>query len=594
MLHAKSKRIGYSELLSPPANYTLSRAIGTTYSLDLYALLAVPVAMFYGQSLDGDFKQDRYDVLEALRQCEEKVLVFCQADKIFVPKKHKGIFAFLENSIKLVHPPILNSSFHPKIWVLRFENEENDVIYRLGVLSRNLTFDQSWDISFYADGQVGKPNKESLKLSKYLQSFYEDNSIEKDKQFYNDLESVSFAMPDSFDSLEIEPILGFSDNIKAFPNPLLAYNFEKLIVISPFLDISTLKRFIDKRTKLFIFSRLNELQKVNQDVFKNAPDLEAYYMNTAFVEGASYIETEGVEPALQDLHAKIYIGLENKTTHWFLGSANFTDPAFTRNAEILLHLKSSANQSSFENVYNSLLDEKQRFFLEYQPLPKKIEEDDLELKKSFRKLGFELSSLPISAKWKFNGSKYDVSYQMDLRGINGAELELVVHPIHTQKREMHILKFEQINDFEFLNISLTDLSPFIVCIMRSKSEEKQLIVKTKLEIPTERNDAVFQEMIGNKLKFMEYLQFILTPNQLNNIVGYSGSIDPNNESNIRDLSSLLGFSNNLYEALLLAASRTPKRLKEIDKVVESIKSIDPEIVSDFMPIWEVYKELIHD
>ena len=48
--------------------------------------------------------------------------------------------------------------FHPKIWLLRFrsQSDDDDVVFRLLVLSRNLTNDRSWDLSLSVDGTPGK------------------------------------------------------------------------------------------------------------------------------------------------------------------------------------------------------------------------------------------------------------------------------------------------------------------------------------------------------------------------------------------------------------------------------------------------------
>ena len=54
MLHPKNNRIDYGEQLIPPEGYELAYAVGTTYSLDLEALMILPVALFYAQKLDGN------------------------------------------------------------------------------------------------------------------------------------------------------------------------------------------------------------------------------------------------------------------------------------------------------------------------------------------------------------------------------------------------------------------------------------------------------------------------------------------------------------------------------------------------------------
>ena len=79
------------ESLRPPAGYRLRRAVGTSYTLDLIALLTAP----------------------------------------------------LEGSVVEVQPPRPEGFFHPKLWVLAFEADEAPTIYRVLCLSRNLTFSRS-------------------------------------------------------------------------------------------------------------------------------------------------------------------------------------------------------------------------------------------------------------------------------------------------------------------------------------------------------------------------------------------------------------------------------------------------------------------
>ncbi|MBO5884988.1 MAG: hypothetical protein J6Q51_04250, partial [Clostridia bacterium] len=44
-------------------------------------------------------------------------------------------------------------SFHPKFWLIKYVNNEGEALYRVVVLSRNLTFDRSWDVSFCMEGR---------------------------------------------------------------------------------------------------------------------------------------------------------------------------------------------------------------------------------------------------------------------------------------------------------------------------------------------------------------------------------------------------------------------------------------------------------
>ena len=55
MFDVANDRLSYGELLRPDVGYTLDFAVGTTYSLDLEALLGVPVSL--GLLEDADAEQ---------------------------------------------------------------------------------------------------------------------------------------------------------------------------------------------------------------------------------------------------------------------------------------------------------------------------------------------------------------------------------------------------------------------------------------------------------------------------------------------------------------------------------------------------------
>ena len=149
MLAPEVNRLDYGEQLNPPPGFELDSAIATTYSLDLNALLAVPVALCFHNTLDGDIKGEKLALLEAIGQLKGKLKVFYQKGNITFPPQFNRLFTLLEPCL---HPLVPEhgafSSFHPKLWLLRFIESETvkkkpKICYRLIVLSRNLTFDRS-------------------------------------------------------------------------------------------------------------------------------------------------------------------------------------------------------------------------------------------------------------------------------------------------------------------------------------------------------------------------------------------------------------------------------------------------------------------
>ena len=65
--------------------------------------------------------------------------------------------------------PSSGGVFHPKIWLLKFKNQEGEIFYKYIFLSRNITFDRSWDTILVLDGKpVESEIPENDKLIKFV------------------------------------------------------------------------------------------------------------------------------------------------------------------------------------------------------------------------------------------------------------------------------------------------------------------------------------------------------------------------------------------------------------------------------------------
>ena len=134
---------------------------------------------------------------------------------------------------------------------------------------------------------------------------------------------------DGFNHITFHPI-GF-DGFKTYTNPLEHRSFDKLLIVTPFVDRTTLKMLHrNSPGEKILISREEELQKIPA---KTLEGYEAYFLSRQIVEGEELedLEEAGFEPQKQQLHAKLFIGEQDRRYFWFLGSANCTDPAFTRN-----------------------------------------------------------------------------------------------------------------------------------------------------------------------------------------------------------------------------------------------------------------------
>lgn len=99
MLKPDKNRLNYSDILKPPVDYEVEFAIGRTYSLDLEALIGVPLALSLAEEMSHTFQDNPIFMLEGLRRASDKFMIFCEAGQIKVPQKNNTIFALLENSV---------------------------------------------------------------------------------------------------------------------------------------------------------------------------------------------------------------------------------------------------------------------------------------------------------------------------------------------------------------------------------------------------------------------------------------------------------------------------------------------------------------
>ena len=81
MLNPNNDRLDYGQVLAPPDKYRLDFAIGTTYSLDLDALVGACIALGLSEETDSDLMKNPICLLEALRATEIKSPCFVRVDR---------------------------------------------------------------------------------------------------------------------------------------------------------------------------------------------------------------------------------------------------------------------------------------------------------------------------------------------------------------------------------------------------------------------------------------------------------------------------------------------------------------------------------
>ena len=332
------------ESLRPPDGYSLDRAIGTTFSLDLLALLTVPLAFTFFDWEDDEGKPtaDPLAMLQALRRHAGRIVIFCQAGQIAIPGSHKQLYAYLEESVVEVRSPSPHGIFHPKVWVLRFTADNEPVRYRFLCLTRNLTFDRCWDTILSLEGELTDRTlafKANHPLGNFIQALpglalrATSDRITADVNLIQDeLRRVRFQVPEGFTDYTFWPLGLPNHNTWPFQNRI-----DRMLVVSPFLSAGCLARLTNQGRRHVLISRLECLAELKPATFKGFEEVYALNPN-ADPEPTDEGALQNGKPADAGLHAKLFVAEAGWDASVWTGSANATNPAFKDNVEFLVEL----------------------------------------------------------------------------------------------------------------------------------------------------------------------------------------------------------------------------------------------------------------
>ena len=103
-------------------------------------------------------------------------------------------------------------------------------------------------------------------------------------------------------------------------------------------------------------------------------------------------------------------------------------------------------------------------------------------------------------------------------------------------------------------------------------------------------DNIFKSIINSRDKFFAYLRFLLTDElSKEDLEG-----DPPEKGDNGGNGPGWDFEMPIFEQLLVAASRNPRRLLEVDQVISSLREEEGDgvVPDDFLSLWEVFKAAI--
>lgn len=607
MLNCRTNRLDYGELLRPEEGYEFDCGIAATYSADLSTLLSIPVALVYAQTLEGDLSGAKFQLLEAIKKFSGRVKVYHQKGQLHVPSKLNWLYAYLEQAVVPILAKDAFTAFHPKTWLIRYVSIERDPerspVYRLLVLSRNLTFNRSWDVGCCLDGRVTDTMIETNEnLVDYITWLDDKSPIPNRNQILSELPKVEFETPDPFQAHRFHPI-GISGHSR---NPAMNLSARNSFVISPFLHQKTVQRLQSNTVeKMDLFSERYELDKLPEEILAQSDN---FHLCDMIVEGEHLENAEdgNEDVQYQNLHAKLFLFEDGRSTRWFVGSANATEAAADRNIEFMLELEGETAQVGIKRRKIELIGEKNDGpFVPYEGTGGRTDEAAAE-QATNRIFEYGLLEAPVEAKvipTKVN-SRFDFYLTIDLTAlkiqpaVSDVEIHVVPFNIKSGVQSQRIFP-GQINECRFQNLGELELSRFLQFSLNSTPLwTREFLLLVEIEgLPEERLDNILRKIIDSSDKFFEYLRFLIADEITKEDLLSAG--EEEDESFHQD-SDKTGWSMNLpiYEQLLVAASRYPQRLGEVDTIVQRLisdrkVSSEQKIVPDaFLSFWEVFRSSI--
>lgn len=601
------------DALRPPEGYALDFAVGTTYSLDLVALLTAPLAftMFDWQDAEGRPSADPLATLEALRRYSDRIAVFCQAGQTIVPKQHRVLFGYLENSVFEVSSLGPQMSFHPKVWALRFTAPDAAVCYRLLCLSRNLTFDRSWDTALVLEGDL-EDRKNAIAANHPLGDFFAAlpelskrtlpaDTLKRVEQCAAEVRRVRFAPPDGFEEVRYWP-LGIAGRTSW---PFESW-YSRLLVVSPFLSATLLERVTGLTDDAVLVSRIDSLQELEPEALSDFSEVLAMNPSADVEESQTGAEGEDPEPATgalptSGLHAKLYIAEHGWDASVFTGSANATSAAFGGNVEFVVELVGKKSRVGIDAFLKktegglSFADLLQPYTPGTDAVLDAAQKAADDLAESVRQ---QVCSLLLSAHVAPQGDLFDVTLTADGKEITPpASVELHAWPITlAEHTAASVSSASPLATFH--GLSFAGLTAFFAFRVTAKAAGKTACLRFVLNVPlvgapSDRRERILKSLLSTPEQVLRFLMFLLSEfgAEGGSLEAAGDAFEPGGAPFHWGAGGLP-----LFESLMKALDQSPSRLDQVAKLVDDLRAAGENLLPQgfdevWEPIWEARQKV---
>lgn len=597
----------YTDALRPPPGFRFAEAIAATYSLDLETLLTIPLhlCLFSSDRPLEELLTDGVALREALRKTADRISVYAQAGRLLAPATHRTLFSLLEPTVIEVMPPASGGSFHPKFWLIRFEDtdDERDIV-RLLVLTRNITNDRCWDLALSLDGiparQPREENSGLVRLVTTLPTFSNRTippaRVEQAERLAGLAHRAEWDLPRGFDQVRFHA-LGLDGSVSWVPR-----KSGKLAVISPFVADAALRDVTKTSDEpIALISRPEELDRLDGSTLERFDRVMVLADQAETLEGDEEADVPGSLASPIGLHAKAYFVQTGWHTHLYVGSANATNPALVHgaNIELMAELKGSFRKPAVGGV-DELLgpDGLGPVLLDYEPKapdPKVLRAAEIQGVLEAARQSIVASGLII--RFARSGDVWTVEIRVDqpgkLSGVGDMKAWLVTRPAASAASVRDLMNGQVVR---LPDAPIQLLTTFVALELTSAVDSRESL-RFVLSLPAEglpveeRDAAVTRDIIRNREGFLRYLLLLLS--DFENPIDLAGS-SGGGWIGRGDFTRLLDHEGPLFEHLTRTFCHDPERLHAVRRLIEDLgRGEQTEIIPrEFLDLWQTFEEAI--
>lgn len=575
-------------LVTPPPGMVLDEALATTYTLDPLTLLTIPLHLAWlASGNDKSLLGDGIRLYEALRRVGERLTVYADRGRMQAPGQAHPLYCLLESMIVEVRAPG-GGAFHPKLWVLRFVEPDGGKppCIRLGILSRNITGDRSWDLSLMLEGQpTGRyvaANRQIGELIRDLPTYavgaVTEARRESAERLADEVRRTNWELPSGCNEVSFH-VLGRTRRAWAPPRS------SQLAVISPFLTDGAINALCGSTNRpVALVSRPDQLAMLS-------PATRSRFERCLILDEAAETE-DGEDTSSQDtlgLHAKALVMRSGWDTRLFVGSVNASAAAMLQGANIEVWAELVGKTSKLGGIDELLssdgLGAVLADFDEKTSVPS-ISEEQAATEAALDQARSAVVAAELSLRCVESAGAWQLVLQPG-RCVDLGDVTLSAWPLSVRSETaVSADAVSEGHDVSLGTWDAADITGMVGFVLKKNGQEVRFALNLPLlGLPAERDGALARRILQNRDGFLRYLLLLLGDfeggeGSINAGAGIGGQWKQNGDA----MPALL-------EEMVRAFARDRARLANVRRTVERLLSSEgsEEIVpADFLAVWEVF------